>query len=262
MKNILRVMFRWAVAGLLVFTTSTSFAQKEKMTLSFMERWPPYAGAFLKNDGVYLDLVRTVFEYAGYDVELVYAPHARTVENVKRLKWDVQAGLWEVPFFKDDFDFFANGNVDKITLMVLKESKIKSGNFEDLKGLTVGLVRGGGYPQNFLTSELFKRYPLTTQRQCLEMLAKKRLDAIIVNSLVAQWIIDHEVPKLKDKTRLLEPLVGYNLLSPAISKKHPKKDEMISRYNKAFKELREQGLYEKLFKVHGVKLQNIEDLEK
>ena len=69
------------------------------------------------------------------------------------------------------------------------------------------------------------------------------------------WLVEPMDPPLDREVIALEPAIKSNYNSPLIAKGHPMKDQLTRDFNKALRELVEDGIYEKLFKIHDLPIQ-------
>ena len=85
--------------------------------------------------------------------------------------------LWSEPYRTDTAYVF----------FTVKSSPFEPARLEDLRGRTVGMVRGFAYPQAFAGDADIARVEAPHMESLVGMLLAKRFDAIIVNSMVGRY---------------------------------------------------------------------------
>lgn len=246
-------MKKYLIKMFLLFILVGSTQAKELIKVAYLE-WGSYSGVKLKDNGIIVDIVKTTLEHAGYEVQVKILPWSRAVEFVRKGVFDINAGFWRGPKWDGEFDYMDNISIDSSSFIVMSNSALKSGSFENLKGKRIGVLLDANYGERFLKHESFKKVSVNHQKSAIEMLERGRVDAIIGDPVIINDILKSDLPHLQGKLRVLKPAVSKYFLSPGIAKNHPKKDEIINRFNKSYRKLVKDGLYKNMFKKHGVKL--------
>ncbi|HEX5841845.1 MAG TPA: transporter substrate-binding domain-containing protein [Pseudomonas sp.] len=121
---------------------------------------------------------------------------------------------------------------------------------EDLRGKSVGLVRGYAYPDLvplIEAGQLDRRNGLN-EAQLLEMLAKSRFDQIVANKAIVQYSMI-KMPEY----RYLE--IGDVMSSFDVSMRvHPKHEAWLDKLDTAILKLKQQGVIKKIYAKYGVHL--------
>ncbi|MEG3638257.1 substrate-binding periplasmic protein [Magnetococcus sp. PR-3] len=237
---------------LMLLFIPTTYAD-EKLKVVWL-KWGAYGDPDRVDQGIIPDMVRTVFERAGYQVTFTFQPWPRVLLGVKSGKYDVVADLWDLPKYQQDFLFLDTLQIEKISLFVLKDSPLQSGAPQALNGLTIGGVMEGGYSDWWDQANHFKKLEVAQEIQMLRLLHAKRVDAIIGDPVVVNSLIQTEMPQLIGQLRELDPPASINRGAPAISRHHPQAQILKKRYHQAFKALRQEGLYEQMEIKHGLRL--------
>lgn len=227
-------------------------AEKEHIKVCYLE-WGKQGGKHLPNLGFNPDLFIHILNEAGYSSTIKIMPWKRCLLHVKNGSYDMVAGLWIDDENQKIYEFFEPITIDEISFMSLDTLKVKSGKLEDFYGKTIGVLRGAGGMQ-ILDKDKFNIKILTDDKQMIDMLKFGRVDAVVSNTAHLLSVINDRYPELIGKTKVHKPPLKTNISAPAISINHPKKEEFKKRFNKALKKLTKDGLYEKLFIKHGIKL--------
>ena len=252
-KEGLAMIYRFILVLSIFICCQSLYAKGKNLKIAWLE-WPPLGGASLKLNGIVPDILRTVFYEAGYTVEFKFYPWLRHLHLVENHDADLSAGVWESPNLADRFEFLQNIAIDPGTFVTLKSSPIKSGKLSSLNNKRVGVIVGGGYPDSLTKNKSLALEKSSDIVALLTMLEKKRIDAIYNQPHTINWLVDTKYTSLKGKIKVLDPPLVINLLSPAISKKHPNKKTIMADFQRSFKKLVKDGLYEKMYKKFQIKL--------
>ncbi len=218
--------------------------------------WGKLSGHDLPNYGFVPDLVMRAFRHAGYEVEYEITPWPRCLGGVKNLTYDVLASAWHGENIDADFDYMDDILIDSINLIVLAESSISEGKLENFYGKPVGIVRdAGGIEEIFSEHSEILVQSVASLDKLPRMLIGKRFAAIVSDPVSLNEVL--KVQGLGDKHEFvaLQPPLQMNIQAPIISKNHPDKDQIISDFNAAFRELASEGLYEDLIELHDLQVQ-------
>lgn len=121
---------------------------------------------------------------------------------------------------------------------------------EDLRGKSVGLVRGYAYPdlRALIEAGQLDRRNALNEAQLLEMLAKLRFDQIVVNKAIAQYSLANT-----PEYRHLE--IGDVMSSFDVSMRvHPRHEAWLDKLDAAILELKRRGVIEGIYAKYGVRL--------
>ncbi len=202
--------------------------------------------------GIYQDILDEVSKLTGDTFNVRYYPYSRIGLLFNQGKLDIEPGVYpgwvknqEVPgvfstvFGKvDDVLVFSQGNA----------FPVKTPN--DLRGRSVGMVRGYAYPdlKQLITDGLLDRRDALNEGQLLKMLAAGRFNQIIINKAVAQYSI-FNVPEY----RYFE--VGDVMNSYDVSMRvNPKREAWLPKLDEAILQLKKSGAIEKIYGKYGVRL--------
>lgn len=227
-------------------------AQTDHIKLCHLE-WGKQTGKHLPDQGFNPDLFARVLADAGYTSELKIMPWKRCLLHVEKGSYDMVAGLWIDDDYTKIYEFFNPVTIDEISFMSLSDLDVQSGKLKDFHGKTIGILRGAG-GMDMIKNGDFKVKVLTNDDQMVENLKYKRVDAVVSNTAHLNSVIADRYPELIDKIKVWKPAIQSNLAAPAISIHHPKKEELKKRFNVSLRKLQKEGLYEELFKKHGIQL--------
>ncbi len=202
--------------------------------------------------GIYRDILDEVSKLTGDTFNIRYYPYPRISLMFNNGVLDIEPGvypgwvknqavpgLFSVPFGKV---------VDVMAFSPGKAFLVKKP--EDLKGKTVGMVRGYAYPElrKLIEDGQLDRRDAVDETQLLKMLNASRFDQIIINKAVAQY----NIFKVSEY-RYFE--LGDVLSSYDVSMRvKPTLDAWLPKLDKAILQLKKNGAIEKIYAKYGVHL--------
>lgn len=202
--------------------------------------------------GIYQDILDELGKLTGDTFNVQYYPYPRIGLLFNGGQLDIEPGVYpgwvqdqpipgifSLPFGKIvDVIVFASGRSFPVT------------GPEDLRGKSVGLVRGYSYPdlRALIEAGQIERRNALNEAQLLDMLAKSRFDQAVVNKAIAQY----SLATVAEYKRLE---IGNVMNSFDVSMRvHPRHEAWLDRLNAAILELKRQGVIEAIYAKYGVHL--------
>lgn len=202
--------------------------------------------------GIYQDILDELAELTGDRFNVQYFPYPRIGLLFNEGQLDIepgvypgwvqhqaQPGIFSVPFGKV---------VDVLVFAPNKAFPVK--HPEDLRGKSLGMVRGYAYPEllPLISSGQLDRRNALNEQQLLGMLSKSRFDQILVNKAVAQYNL-----LLVPEYRQLE--IGDVVSSYDVSMRvHPRHAAWLDKLDAAIVQLKQQGTIDRIYAAYGVHL--------
>ena len=228
--------------------------KKEVIKVCYLE-WGKLGGKELPNKGFAPDVTLTVLKEAGYDATIDILPWSRCLKSVEHRRHDMVATFWIGEEQKKTYQYFEPQSLDYINFITLKNYQAKSGKLEDFYGKSIGVMRdAGGIEKFFSKRDKFKVFDVTSELQLINLLKIGRIDAIVTDSVPLLSLVENKFPELVGQLKVWEPEIQLNVSAPAIALSHPKKDEIMKRFNKAFIKLMKKDFYKEMFKRHNLKV--------
>ncbi|WP_167141973.1 substrate-binding periplasmic protein [Pseudomonas sp. OTU750018] len=202
--------------------------------------------------GIYQDIFDELGKLTGDTFNVQYYPYPRLGLLFNGGQLDIEPGVYpgwvqgqstpgvfSVPFGKVvDVIVFAPGKAFPVARP------------EDLRGKSVGLVRGYAYPdlRTLIDEGLLDRRNALNEAQLLEMLAKSRFDQIVVNKAIAQYSLAN-IPEYRD----LE--IGDVMSSFDISMRvQPRHEDWLDKLDAAILTLKRRGVIDAIYARYGIHL--------
>ncbi len=217
--------------------------QNKTITLSYHDAgWPPYL--LVNNQGIMVDTLSTITDKIGYKLLIKPLPtkrinlHMETGQTSCRPKareWVANPDeyYWtdSVVISEDIFIFrkgeFANINSPKD----IEQSEIK----------VVGAILGYKYPtlETLFSTGKISRQDILSTSSLIKNLNLKRIDVIITNKFVAQWIIKNDKTLTQNMFRFSLPVAGAEYRFQF--SKHDDWKPLIIQFNKELARMKKDG---------------------
>jgi len=177
---------------------SGNLLAKDKTIIIGAAEFPPYVieeGYKLKNNkigyGIDLDILIEALKRANYQYKIQFYPFARISHSLANNIIDVTPSMFlstDIPANK----YILYDSCGSTSIYQLANKKNVITNVADLKGKTIGIVRGDYYGERFkeVVNELnLTLTAATNDNQNFSMLLHQRMDFLAINSVVGQYLI-------------------------------------------------------------------------
>jgi polar amino acid transport system substrate-binding protein len=238
--------------ALVTFLIENNAQASEKAPLKLCyTTWGQHGGKDLPGQGFVPDLISRVLTHAGYDVTIDIIPWPRCINLAKKQQYDMVASGWRGENFDPFFEYFSITLRNDINFIVEESSPIQSGELENFHGKIVTHIRDSGGMDKIRNNSQIQTRVVNRMDKMMNLLFGKRVDAMVTDPESMFLAAEARTPPVADKLRVLQPPVFTNFNSPLIPKGHPRMEEMRTAFEKSFKELIEDGIYDKLIAIHG-----------
>ena len=235
---------------MILFVAGTCFGATEITAAS--DPWPPFTNPDTPEQGLSLELARSALETQGYTIAMNFVPWARAENGVREGTYDILTNMWMTESRKQDFLFSEPYAENKIKFIKRKEEPFEYTGFESLKGLTVGVVRGYGYGDDFWNAAEFQREEANDLVTNVKKLVAGRIDLTLEDEIVARYILSQKAPELLEQIEFTEGSLSSNKLYVTSGFKNPKHQELVEAFNKGLEEIKANGTYHAIFAKYGI----------
>lgn len=238
--------WRRVAAGLAMVLTLPWAHAAEPVTLVSTE-YPPYFANSLPEGGTLVALARAAFKAAGRPLNVVYRPWARLLIELEHGSHDGVVAVW----FKEErtrFLMYSDPVVDTSIGFYARKGQVH--NVSDLlalRGKVVGTVRGYANPPRFEEAKL-RTEEATDDLSNLRKLDAGRLDLVIIDHALAQWLIRKEMPQANGTLVWLKPALEIMPLYIGFNRNRPDADALTKDFNRGLAEIRRNGEYARILK--------------
>ena len=245
------------ISGAVVLLTIISFtsANAESKPLKVAGSvWPPFIVDQGAEKGAATALVTEILKRAGYETEVSIESWPRTLEGTSAGIYDVIIAAWSTKEREKRFQYTDPYFVNTIQFVKRKGAPIRFRNYQDLRGLVIGIVNDYAYGDEFDKAQGVLKLPSNHLIQNLLKLQQGRIDL----TLGDKWSVRHELTEyfptaIKDFEFLGKP-VATRTLHAAVSRAHPEHDKIVKEFNKAMKAMKADGSYEEILDVYRKRL--------
>ncbi|PZR34714.1 MAG: amino acid ABC transporter substrate-binding protein [Ectopseudomonas oleovorans] len=233
---------RYAFVLLVLLFGSAQAAEQVRLTNG---EWPPYLGETLPHHGVASRIVAEAFALQGVEVQWEFHPWVRSLKMAEQGLRDGSA-VWLANAEREQRFHISEPVVESgYYLFHRKAHAFDWDDLEDLRGLRIAGTRGYDYGEAFERAEAageLKVMRLTSDEQGLRQLLAGRIDLFPVDKVVGfdllyqkfsaaerQRLSFHRKPLRSDSLHLL------------LSREVPGNAELMQRFNRGLKQLRDSG---------------------
>ena len=227
-----------------------SATAKPQVLLAATE-YPPYYGEHLPKQGPITEIIRESFNISGYAVVIDFLPWKRALEATRRGEYDALYSAW---YRQDRTRWFVFSDplpiANQIGFFKRIDSKISYRTLEDLRPYKIGIVRGYSNPVKFSQAGLDVE-AVTDDYLNMKKLAAGRIDLVLIDKVIGQYIIHTELPKSAPQLEWLDPPVAIEKQYLIFSKKASHFAVKCAAFNRGLRKLIESGRAKKIIASLG-----------
>lgn len=238
--------------SLCVSTSGSDASAAQTLRLATLD-WEPYVGQTLKDKGFNTAIVTEAFRRAGYQVKIDFLPWDKAIEEAKKGAYDAVYPEYYSKERAQDFEysyFFSNS---LLVFYKKAQANITYKNLRDLATYRIGVVKGYINTDEFDNATYLKKVECESDEDNLRKLLKGEVDLIVIDKLVAQYLIDTKIPEAKGKLAPLEPpLTIHNLFVIFPKSKNPASKKLATEFNRAFESMDKDGTVKAIMRATGL----------
>ena len=220
------------------FIIGTSQAETLKLATT---DWEPYVGKAIKGEGFNAEIVTEAFKRAGYSVKIDFMQWDKAIDEATKGSYDA---VFPEYYSKDRATDFVYSSFFSNSLLVFYKRKSSTILYKTLKDLTpykIGVVKGYINTEEFDKASYLKKIEVETDEENLRRLIKGEFDLIVIDKLVAQYIIKTKIPEASGKLDSIEPPLIIHPLFVVFPKKLPASEKRAKEFNKAYESMEKDG---------------------
>ena len=247
---------RWSIRiiliAVLLFATVTDVKAAEDKTIRLATvQWEPYYGSELKNQGYISELTRTVFERAGYDVEIRFMPWKRAIHDTKNGYYDGLMGLYHTKERAEWLDYSESIAAIRIVFFSRKGRDISYSSLTDLKSYKIGIEREFAYTKAFDSADFLNKEPVREGILNYRKLVKGRIDLVAASETVFLHMVNSEGENASEELQVIEPPLTVSRIYNGITRKKEDHEKIVSDFNRALRQIKQDGTFAGILKKHG-----------
>ena len=235
------------LGAILLSASMSSRAAWAAETLHFVStEYPPYTSGTMAKGGVITEIATEAFKRAGYTIHVDVLPWSRALaygkagSDAEGKTIDGIVGVWRNPAREQWFVFSDPLPSNQIGFYKRADSTITFKSLADLKSYRIGIVLDYANPKVFDDAKL-NTDAVSNDEINIRKLVHGRVDLILVDKGVAQYILETRLPQYKGQVGWLDPPIDTLPLYIAFSKKAGVNDKTLSALNHALKEMEKDG---------------------
>jgi polar amino acid transport system substrate-binding protein len=239
-----------ALAGALLAGAAFAADAPRKTVVLATTEWPPYIGQELPEQGYVHILATRAFAHAGYEVQIRFYPWARALALARE---GSVAGL--LPEYYDasrtgEFAYSDGFPGGPVGFYARRDRKLKvppslatrpERALATLKHLRFGVVRGYLNAPAFDTAPGLQREEARDDLTNLRKLFHRRVDAIVIDRHVAEYLLRTAVPEFAPELEYLEPPLARHLLYVAFARTAADHETLRQAFNRGLEQLEVSG---------------------
>lgn len=243
MKRLMIFTFSMIIALQSSFATTITAAQNP---------WPPFISSDNSMPGLSIEIVTEAMKTQGYDVDFKIMPWSRALDQVTKGRIDLLPATWYTQE-RTSYLVYSNSYLEN-ELNIIKRAgdSFKFSDIKSLDGKNVGVVRGYGYGDDFLSATSFNKPEANDLVTNLKKLQAKRIDLTLEDKLVALSTMK-EAGLNKSKFEFSDIALSTNPLYVTSGTANPNGKKYIDAYNKGLAEIKANGVFDAILVKYGIK---------
>lgn len=230
-----------------------NFDNKEYSIKLLYNDWSPYYGPDMSEQGPIAEIVKQAFKRVGYNTKSEFLTWANLLDKLKTGRYD--AGF--AAYYSEDRGkeyIFSDpiGICSKVAFLKIKNRSINFKKLEDLNSYRIGVTRKYIYAvPEFDNADYLNKIESTSEDASIMNLLKGRLDLVIIDKVVAQYLIDKKFMANRNELDFLEFTDKKGELYLFISKANKEAQRIKEDFNYGLKQIKEDGAFDRIIKNYG-----------
>lgn len=212
--------------------------------------WPPFVQEG-NPPGISVEVVTEAMKTQGYDFQMKIMPWARSIDDVKNGNTDLLIGTWYTEERSAYLRYSDHYAVNQVKFITNASDTFEYTGMDSLTGKSVGIVRGYGYGDEFLTATHFSRPEANDIANNLRKLKAGRIDMTLEDEIVALSQMKKAGLNASD-FRFTENALSENKLHVTSGIANARSEELINAFNKGLAEIKANGTFDAIMKKYGV----------
>jgi len=202
--------------------------------------YPPYFSSQLPGDGVVAAITRAALAKHGHTLQLHYRPWARLMAEVKSGQFDGVMAIWYEPA-RAEYLHYSLPLVNTVMGFYGRlDRPLATQPLSALRTRVIGTVRGYKNPDVFDRAGL-KQELAADDLTNLRKLAAGRLDLVLIDKVLAQYLADSLSPAERQAIRWQEPPLEVMPLHVGFRRELADGEQLLADFNDGLQALRKSG---------------------
>lgn len=207
----------------------------------------PHNGEHLPQQGYAIELVRQIFASQQQQIQLEFLPWPRALKQVQQGQAAAIVTLWydsdrarylhyPTPLYTNYIRFYQH-NAKPVTFKKLSDLSQQR--------LRLGMVRGYSY-HPAVRALPFEFVAVNSDLESLKMLALGRVDLVIAEQMVAEYLLQHELQSYQQQISSTGPLLETKPMYLAFAKHHPAAAALQQKFEQGLQQLKTEQRWQSL----------------
>lgn len=166
-------------------------AQAEPQLRMATLEYPPYSSEHLPDGGSIVALTRRAFAVRGHSLQIDFMPWARVRMGLRNSSYQGALALWPQEVKEEGLLASRPLFYSELGLFVRNDHPLPFNQLQELRGQTLGIVRGHGYPQHILEAGLSLEEAVDDISN-LRKLKARRFDMVLLEHIVGNHLINND----------------------------------------------------------------------
>ena len=212
--------------------------------------WPPYADEDLPEHGLAIDIVTTALKRAGYSPQVRTASLKQIIDGSKTGIYDVFATPWYTMERNKYLDFSQPYLQSSIHFIKRKDSSFEYTGFDDLEGMSIGVIENYAYEEDFNESTDIEKINAGSLTENLQKVVEKKVDLSLDDVRVLHYTLYESMPHSIATLEILDKPLAMRGINIGVSRKNPDHAMIVAQFNKVIAEMKEDGTHDKIVQKH------------
>jgi polar amino acid transport system substrate-binding protein len=213
--------------------------------------YPPYYGSLLAQGGVIAEIAREALKRCGYTLAIEWYPWARALRLAQEGGVDGLLGVWRSAEREQWLAYSLPLPANQVGFFRRADSPIAFKAMGELRSQRIGVVRGYVNPKAFVEARLNTEEAVDDTAN-LRKLGAGRVDLILIDKGVAQYLLLTAVPELQGKLAWVEPAIEVFPVHVGFVKGGRRHQELLEAFNRGLKEMERDGTLQRLVAQAGL----------
>jgi polar amino acid transport system substrate-binding protein len=175
---------------IMMFLFAQSAQAEPQLRMATLE-YPPYSGQSLPHGGSIVELTRRAFAARGHSVQIDFLPWARVRAELGNRSYQGALALWPKEITEEGLRASRPLFYSELGLFIRNDFPLQFTALGELRGETLGIVRGYGYPQHILDAGLNLEVAVDDISN-LRKLKAKRFNLVLLERIVGDHLIAND----------------------------------------------------------------------
>lgn len=226
-------------------------AQKDHLILA-SDVWPPFTNVE-DEKSIAMDIVKSALRNMDISVQFDIIRFGDVMSGIEASTYDGSAALWINDKRKESLVFSDAYLNNQLILVGRSDSDVSAKSFSEIAGKSIGLVENYSYGDDVFKANSITVVNGKSDQQNLERLLAKKVDYILVDALLIQYLLNYQVNDVSNFLEIGQSPLIVKSLHFAIDRKIENADEIIAQFNKEIKAMIVDGSYHEILELNWIR---------